>query len=66
MCTDTENTDNNNPYIFSRGSLKLTFDLIRKKNPQLALTIRNISNGIPQTNQIHYRTTKILIFSKLI
>lgn len=35
------------PDVFSRGSLKLTFDLLRKKQPQLALTIRNIANGEP-------------------
>jgi len=33
--------------IFSRGSLKLTFDIVRKKNPQLALTIQNITRGEP-------------------
>ena len=35
------------PDIFSRGSLKLTFDIVRKKNPQLALTIQNITRGEP-------------------
>jgi len=35
------------PDVFSRGSLKLTFDLIRKKDPQLALSVRNIIGGIP-------------------
>jgi len=39
--------DTNQADIFSRGSLTFTFDLIRKSNPQLALTIRNISSGNP-------------------
>ncbi len=36
------------PEIFSRGSLKLTFDLVRKKHPQLAMDIRNITCGAPE------------------
>ncbi len=28
--------------IFSRGSLKLTYDLLRKKDPSLALQVRNM------------------------
>ena len=40
------------PNIFSRGSLKLTFDLIRKKNPNLALTVRNITGGKPLPKDI--------------
>jgi len=37
----------NSPYVFSRGSLKLTYDLLRYKNPQLALNVRNIAGGKP-------------------
>ena len=37
----------NSPYAFSRGSLKLTYDLLRYKNPQLALEVRNIVGGKP-------------------
>ena len=33
--------------VFSRGSLKLTYDLLRKKNPSLALAVRNMINGEP-------------------
>ena len=33
------------PNVFSRGSLKLTFDLIRRDNAQLALVVRNILGG---------------------
>jgi hypothetical protein len=33
------------PDLFSRGSLMFTFDLIRKTNPELALSIRNITSG---------------------
>ena len=33
--------------VFSRGSLKLTYDVLRSVNPSLALTVRNISLGEP-------------------
>ncbi len=33
--------------IFSRGSLKLTYDLIRPQNALLALNVRNIIGGEP-------------------
>ena len=36
-----------NASVFSRGGLIHTFDLVRKKNPQLALDIRNITAGTP-------------------
>ncbi len=39
--------NHSDPYIFSRGSLKLTYDLLRKVNPALALTIRNITSSKP-------------------
>jgi len=32
--------------VFSRGSLKLTYDLLRKQSPTLALQVRNISHGV--------------------
>ncbi|PCJ35624.1 MAG: hypothetical protein COA99_13720 [Moraxellaceae bacterium] len=35
------------PDIFSRGSLQLTYDLIRPSNAQLALSVRNIVGGAP-------------------
>ena len=35
------------PNIFSRGSLVHTFDLVRKKDPLLALNVRNITGGTP-------------------
>ncbi len=35
------------PEVFSRASLLMTFDLLRKKKPQLALTVRNIAGGEP-------------------
>jgi hypothetical protein len=35
------------PDIFSRGSIKLTYDLLRKKNPALALTVRNLITDTP-------------------
>jgi hypothetical protein len=39
--------NHSDPYIFSRGSLKLTYDLLRKSTPALALTIRNITSTKP-------------------
>ncbi len=39
--------NHSDPYIFSRGSLKLTYDLLRKSNPALALIIRNITSSEP-------------------
>lgn len=39
--------NHSDPYIFSRGSLKLTYDLLRKGNPALALRIRNITSTVP-------------------
>lgn len=33
--------------VFSRGSLQMTFELLRKRNPSLALTVRNITGGEP-------------------
>jgi hypothetical protein len=39
--------NHSDPYIFSRGSLKLTYDLLRKVNPSLALTVRNITSLSP-------------------
>lgn len=35
------------PEVFSRASLLMTFDLLRKKKPQLALDVRNIVGGEP-------------------
>ncbi len=35
------------PYIFGRGSLKMTYELIRKKNPQLGLSLLNIMGSPP-------------------
>jgi hypothetical protein len=33
--------------IFSKGCLQLTFELLRHRSPELALTVRNISLGEP-------------------
>ena len=47
------------PYVFSRGSLTLTYEQLRKSKPALALIVRNIANGVPleksneQTNNKH-------------
>jgi hypothetical protein len=47
MPIDNYSTNFTDPCIFSRGSLKLTFDLLRNKNPKLALLVRNIIGGSP-------------------
>lgn len=39
--------NHSDPYVFSRGSLKLTYDLLRPINPSLALVIRNITSLSP-------------------
>ena len=39
--------NHSDPYVFSRGSLKLTYDLLRNVNPALALVIRNITSLSP-------------------
>ncbi|MBL1275868.1 MAG: hypothetical protein COB30_007255 [Ectothiorhodospiraceae bacterium] len=41
-----------NPNIFSRGGLIHTFEFIRKRDPQLALTIRNITAGTPHPKTV--------------
>jgi hypothetical protein len=33
--------------VFSRGSIQMTFELLRKSNPRLALAVRNIAGGEP-------------------
>ncbi|KLN61780.1 hypothetical protein WH96_05670 [Kiloniella spongiae] len=44
---NTARYSNNAPDVFSRGSLMFTYELLRKHNPELALTIRNIVHGTP-------------------
>lgn len=39
--------NHSDPYIFSRGSLKLTYDLLRHQSPSLALVVRNITSLQP-------------------
>ena len=39
--------NHSDPYVFSRGSLKLTYDLLRHVNPALALVVRNITSLSP-------------------
>ena len=39
--------NHSDPYVFSRGSLKLTYDLLRNVNPSLALAVRNITSLTP-------------------
>ena len=52
--------------VFSRGSLKLSYDCLRQSNPALALQVRNIINGEPlpkdgtdkeNKNSDHFRVT---------
>jgi len=47
MTNNSADFDESDPDIFSRGSLKMTYDLIRKRTPQLALKVRNIIGGEP-------------------
>ena len=47
MSDDVPSQQSSNLDVFSRGSLKLTYDLIRKDNAQLALIVRNIIGGEP-------------------
>lgn len=47
MSDESEPFDITEADIFSRGSLQLTFDLIRKVDPSLALQVRNIVSGEP-------------------
>ena len=45
MHEETSSDNSTDPDIFSRGGLKLTYELTRKENPQLALDVRNIIGG---------------------
>ena len=44
--TNSRHADNT-PDVFSRGSLMFTYEILRKQNPELALTIRNVVHGTP-------------------
>jgi hypothetical protein len=45
MSQDSEDFKVSDSDVFSRGSLKLTYDLLRQSNPALALQVRNIVSG---------------------
>lgn len=45
MSEECDSYSIDDPDIFSRGSLQLTFDLVRKADPSLALNVRNIVSG---------------------
>lgn len=45
--TQMDSSQPHNPFVFSRGSLQLTYDLLRPINPQLALTVRNLLHQSP-------------------
>lgn len=47
MADETPFDEDKAPDVFSRGSLKLTYDLIRNKDALLALNIRNIMHTEP-------------------
>ncbi|MBL4865150.1 MAG: hypothetical protein JKY67_02090 [Pseudomonadales bacterium] len=55
MTEESTSHDPNDPTVFSRGSLKLTYDLIRKNNAQLALSVRNIITQTPISNNASER-----------
>ena len=50
MPDETPSYKSTDPDVFSRGGLKLTYDLIRQDNAQLALDVRNIIGGRPLPN----------------
>lgn len=45
--TSPDSASPHNPKVFSRGSIQLTYDLLRPINPQLALTVRNLIHEAP-------------------
>lgn len=47
MSENPDRIEAEEPDIFSRGSLNLTYELLRKKDAELALTVRNISHETP-------------------
>ncbi len=47
MSEENESHDSSDVSIFNRASLQLTFDLLRKNHPQLALEVRNIMGAKP-------------------
>lgn len=47
MTDENPSYDTSDPDIFSRGSLKMTYDLLRKKDAILALNVRNIIHAEP-------------------
>jgi len=55
MSSENAPVDEKKPNVFSRGSLKMTYDLIRKSSPQLALKVRNIIGGeaLPKDSSQH-------------
>ena len=52
MADENPSYDIGDPDIFSRGSLKMTYDLLRKKDPILALNVRNIIHQEPLPKKI--------------
>ncbi len=58
MPDETPSYKSTDPDIFSRGGLKLTYDLIRQDNAQLALDVRNIIGGRPLPNDSSLRDIK--------
>ena len=48
--TDTPTPDR--PDVFSRGALELTFKLLRKQNPRLALDVQNQLQGLATLREI--------------
>jgi len=45
MSQDKQSDKPSDANVFSRGSLKLSYELLRKSNPALALEVRNIIAG---------------------
>ncbi|MEY8203757.1 MAG: hypothetical protein RPR40_01675 [Bermanella sp.] len=66
MSEDSTEYEMSDADVFSRGSLKLSYDLLRQANPSLALQVRNIISGEPlpkegvdntNKNSDHFRVT---------
>lgn len=58
MTIDQNASTDTNADIFSRGSLKLTYDLLRHRHPQLALDVRNITGGKLQPKSLQDNSNK--------
>ena len=52
MISNTEKSSPDRPDVFSRGALELTFKLLRKQNPRLALDVQNQLQGLATLREV--------------